>query len=85
MIMRWYFEFGLKNITHHENRKSIFCLKINTIPIFTYFSQYSKYDVLNQQKSQSVIAKTVFLVLKKQNILDLYWSANLLSGEELAF
>ena len=48
MINEWYFEFGVKNITHQENRKSIFCLKNNTIPIFTYFSQYSKYEPLNQ-------------------------------------
>ena len=72
MINKWYFEFGVKNITHQENRKSIFCLKNNTIPIITYFTQYSKYEVSNQQKSQSVIAKIVFLVLKKQNVLDLY-------------
>ena len=84
MIMRWYFEFGLKNITHHENRKSIFCLKNNTIPIFTYFSQYSKYEVLNQQKSQSVIAKIVFLYLRSK-IFWIYVEANHLSGEELAF
>ena len=84
MIIRWYFEFGLENITHRENRKSIFGLKNNTIPIFTYFSQYSMYEVWNQQKSQSVIAKIFFFVFRSKNFW-IYADANRFSGEELAF
>ena len=83
MINRWYFEFGLKNINHRENRKSIFCLENNTIPIFTHFSLKSNYEMLNQQISQSVISKIVFFGTLEANYFGFMLMLINLSGVEL--